>query len=65
MAVCYCGCCQRLANSHVFGYGKVDLGYSYLYVRDPEINMTKNSTTLRGSYDAGAHIVGLQYSVGF
>ena len=46
-------------------YGKVDLGYSYLYVRDPNINMTKNATTLRGSYDAGAHIVGLQYSVGF
>ena len=46
-------------------YGKVDLGYSYLYVRDPNINMTKNATTLRGSYDAGAHVVGLQYSVGF
>ncbi len=46
-------------------YGKVDVGYSYLYVRDPNINMTKNATTLRGSYDAGAHIVGLQYSVGF
>lgn len=46
-------------------YGKVDLGYSYLYVRDPDINMTKNGTTLRGSYDAGAHIVGVQYSVGF
>lgn len=46
-------------------YGKVDVGYSYLYVRDPDINMTKNGTTLRGSYDAGAHIVGVQYSVGF
>ena len=46
-------------------YGKVDLGYSYLYVRDPNINMTKNAPTLRGSYDAGAHVVGLQYSVGF
>lgn len=46
-------------------YGKIDLGYSYLYVRDPDINMTKNGTTLRGSYDAGAHLVGLQYSVGF
>lgn len=45
--------------------GKVDLGYSYLYLRDPDINMTKNGTTLRGSYDASAHIVGLQYSVGF
>ena len=46
-------------------HGKLDLGYSYLYVRDPDINMTKNGTTLRGSYDASAHIVGLQYSVGF
>ena len=46
-------------------YGKVDVGYSYLYVRDPDINMTKNNTTLRGSYDASAHIVGVQYSVGF
>lgn len=46
-------------------YGKIDLGYSYLYVRDPDINMTKNGTTLRGSYDAGAHLIGLQYSVGF
>ena len=46
-------------------HGKVDLGYSYLYLRDPDINMTKNGTTLRGSYDASAHIVGLQYSVGF
>lgn len=46
-------------------YGKVDVGYSYLYVRDPDINMTKNNTNLRGSYDASAHIVGVQYSVGF
>lgn len=46
-------------------YGKFDLGYSYLYVKDSDINMTKNTTLLRGSYDASAHIVGLQYSVGF
>ena len=57
-------------------YGKLDLGYTYLYVKDPGISQTKNfyipntttligSSTLRGSYDAGAHIVGLQYSVGF
>lgn len=46
-------------------YGKVDLGYSYLYVRDPDINQNKNYTVLRGSYDTSAHIVGLQYSVGF
>jgi len=50
--------------------GKIDLGYSYLYVKDPSINQYKNlgggnSSTLVGSYDASAHIVGLQYSVGF
>lgn len=46
-------------------YGKIDLGYSYLYVRDASINQNKNGTVLRGDYDAGAHIVGLQYSTGF
>ena len=49
--------------------GKLDLGYAYLYVKDPSIEQTKvigaSSNTLRGSYDASAHIVGLQYSVGF
>lgn len=50
--------------------GKVDLGYSYLYVKDPSIAQTKSfapagSSTLRGQYDASAHIVGVQYSVGF
>lgn len=46
-------------------YGKVDLGYSYLYVKNGNINMDKNMTVLRGTYDANAHVVGLQYSVGF
>ena len=46
-------------------YGKVDLGYSYLYVKDASINHNQNGTLLRGEYDAGAHIVGLQYSTGF
>lgn len=41
--------------------GKVDLGYSYLYVKDPSIQQS----SLNGRYDAHAHIVGLQYSVGF
>ncbi|MBS1160053.1 MAG: Membrane protein involved in aromatic hydrocarbon degradation [Proteobacteria bacterium] len=44
---------------------KVDLGYSYLYVRDPSINQSKLGTTLSGHYDASAHIVGVQYSTGF
>jgi long-chain fatty acid transport protein len=42
-------------------YGKVDLGYSYLYVIDPTISQG----ALQGKYDASAHIVGMQYSVGF
>ena len=45
--------------------GKLDLGYSYLYVKDPTINKTSGGTTLNGSYDDQAHIVGVQYSVGF
>lgn len=49
--------------------GKFDLGYAYLYVKDPSIAQTKvvagTSNTLRGSYDVSAHIVGLQYSAGF
>lgn len=46
-------------------YGKIDLGYSYLYVKDPSINQTKSGIVLRGHYDASAHIVGMQYSLGF
>lgn len=42
-------------------YGKFDLGYSYLYVKDPSISLAP----LAGKYDASAHIVGVQYSVGF
>jgi len=49
--------------------GRIDLGYAYLYVKDPSIAQTKGiagtSNTLRGSYDVSAHIVGLQYSAGF
>jgi long-chain fatty acid transport protein len=45
--------------------GKIDVGYAYLYVKDPSIDQTKNGATLRGHYDASAHIVGVQYSVGF
>lgn len=41
--------------------GKFDLGYSYLYVIDPTIAQGP----LQGKYDASAHIVGVQYSVGF
>ena len=46
-------------------YGTFDLGYSYLYVPDPGIAQSKLGTTLRGDYEASAHILGLQYSVGY
>ena len=46
-------------------FGKIDLGYSYLYVKDPSIEQTKLGTTLQGRYDVSAHILGLQYSLGF
>ena len=41
--------------------GKFDLGYTYLYVIDPTISQG----AVQGKYDASAHIVGVQYSVGF
>jgi len=48
----------------------LDVGYAYLYVRDVEINQLKNfgiagTATLRGKYDASAHILGVQYTLGF
>lgn len=48
----------------------LDFGYAYLYVRDPKINQTKDfaaagTATLRGSYDASVHILGIQYTQGF
>ncbi|AXS78869.1 OmpP1/FadL family transporter [Dechloromonas sp. HYN0024] len=51
-------------------YGKFDLGYSYLYVIDPSISQPATTVpvalpALQGKYDASAHIVGVQYSVGF
>lgn len=46
-------------------FGKFDLGYSYLYVKDTSINQSKLGTTLRGQYDDSAHLIGVQYSVGF
>ncbi len=46
-------------------FGKFDLGYSYLYVKDPSINQSKLGSTLRGQYDESAHLIGAQYSVGF
>ena len=45
--------------------GRLDVGYSYLYVKDPTLSQSRNGTSLSGRYDASAHIVGAQYSLGF
>jgi len=47
--------------------GKFDLGYTYLYVIDPSISLPAAGAVpaLQGKYDASAHIIGVQYSVGF
>lgn len=42
------------------GYGVFDFGYSYVYIKEPGV-----SNGVQGNYDAGAHIVGVQYSAGF
>lgn len=46
-------------------YGKFDLGYAYLYLKDSSVSQSKLGTTLRGEYDASSHILGVQYSFGF
>lgn len=47
--------------------GKIDLGYAYLYLKDPSVTQSKfnGASKLRGHYDDSAHILGVQYSVGF
>lgn len=47
------------------GYGVVDLGYAYLYVKDPLLAQNRNGVNLVGAYDASAHLLGMQYSLGF
>lgn len=46
-------------------YGRVDLGYAYLYSKEARIDQSSYGTLLRGRYDLGAHVLGLQYSAGF
>lgn len=45
----------------------IDLGYAYIYMRDARINQGNvgNTAVLRGQYDAGVHVLGLQYTQGF
>lgn len=46
-------------------YGKIDLGYSYLYAKDPDISQNGNGINLRGRHEVGIHLLGVQYSLGF
>ena len=43
----------------------LDVGYSYLYLRDPSLSQNSGTGILRGKYDDHAHILGVQYSQGF
>lgn len=48
---------------------RLDAGYSYLYMKDGRIAQSRlaggGANLLRGDYETGTHVVGLQYSVGF
>ena len=46
-------------------YGRIDAGYSYIYVRDSNIDSTGNGIRVQGSYDINSHVLGAQYSIGF
>lgn len=54
---------------HAGKVGVFDVGYSYLYLKNPSISQSKQTaigiSKLRGDYDASAHLLGVQYSVGF
>lgn len=48
----------------------IDVGYAYLYMKDPSVNQTKTipgvgTATLNGRYEESVHIVGVQYTQGF
>jgi long-chain fatty acid transport protein len=47
------------------GYGRIDAGYAYQYLKDASIDQSRGGTSLRGHYDASVHVLGMQYSVGF
>jgi len=51
-------------------YGVIDAGYAYLYLKETNIGQTRSfgpagSSTLNGTYDSSAHVLGVQYSKGF
>jgi len=50
----------------LFGaFGRLDVGYSYLLMKDAKIAQTRDANLLRGVYENGMHVVGVQYSLGF
>ncbi|MGH8771477.1 MAG: OmpP1/FadL family transporter [Burkholderiales bacterium] len=46
--------------------GLLDIGYTHIFVDDPELNLTSASAgNLRGEYDSSVNIFAVQYSQGF
>ncbi len=45
--------------------GRLDAGYSYLLMKDAKIVQSRDGNLLRGEYENGVHLVGVQYSLGF
>lgn len=43
----------------------LDVGYAYIYMKDPRIEQVKGTRTLSGRYDNSGHVLGLQYTQGF
>ena len=55
------------ASYQITPAGKVDVGYSHLFISDASINHAEGppATTLNGSYDAEVNILSLQYTHNF
>jgi long-chain fatty acid transport protein len=45
--------------------GTLDMGVSYLFVKDTDINAVGTTTTVKGTYDSNIWILGAQYSRSF
>jgi long-chain fatty acid transport protein len=46
-------------------WGRIDAGYSYIFVRNSNIDSTGNGIRLQGNYDINNQLLGAQYSIGF
>jgi long-subunit fatty acid transport protein len=68
------------AAMKVGGSGKLDLGYSHLFIKDADINFTRSqqvpgqtvplaqfgtASTVNGSYEGSVDIFSIQYSMSF